>query len=85
MAWKLAWSIDAADFMGRVERPVAERIAAKLESVLENPSRHFSRLSGAEEWKLRVGDHRVIALLLHSERVVFVERVGHRKNIYKNK
>jgi mRNA interferase RelE/StbE len=85
MAWKLAWSAEAAQFMGRVEKPVAARMAKKLEAILEDPQRFLSRLSGHDDYRLRVGDHRIIVLLLHPENTVFVEKIGHRKNVYKKK
>ena len=42
-----------------------------------------NRLVGREEYKLRVGDYRVIANILNKEKKVVVRSLGHRKNIYK--
>lgn len=83
MAWVVLWSAEAASFLGKLERSVAKRIIVKVESASRDPPRHFSRLVGFDEYKLRVGDYRVIALLVHSEKKLFVEKVGHRKNVYK--
>jgi mRNA-degrading endonuclease RelE of RelBE toxin-antitoxin system len=48
-----------------------------------NPTAFFERLTGLEEAKLRIGDYRVIAQLLQGGEIIIIERVGHRKKIYK--
>ena len=69
--------------MARLEMRVAKRVVEKIESAAQNPSHFFERLSGLEEAKLRVGDYRVIAQLLRGGEAIAIERVGHRKKIYK--
>ena len=83
MVWKLSWSTGAASFMSKLDSKEAQRISGKLESTLENPQHFFKRLSGEEDYKLRIGDYRAIVLLLHNEQTVFIEQVDHRKRIYK--
>ena len=83
MAWKLAWSTDAALFMSKLDLKEAQRISDKLEDALSNPQHFFKRLSGEDDCKLRMGDYRAIVLLLHAEETVFVEKVDHRKRVYK--
>ncbi len=83
MAWRILFSQRAnRDFLS-LEKTEAERIQKKLEEAAENPAHFFGRLSGAEDYKLKVGDYRIIVLLLHEKEIVFVEKIGHRKNIYK--
>lgn len=60
-----------------------QRIIEKLEKAAESPPHYFKRLTGADDYKLRVGDYRILVLLLHSKNTVFVEKIGHRKNVYK--
>jgi mRNA-degrading endonuclease RelE of RelBE toxin-antitoxin system len=83
MAWKLSWSTDAALFMSKLDKSAAQRISDKLESTLPNPLHFFRRLSEADDCKLRIGDYRALVLLLHAEETVFVEKIGHRKRVYK--
>ena len=40
--------------------PVSKRIIQKIESTRSDPHRFFVRLVGRTEYKLRVGDYRVI-------------------------
>jgi mRNA interferase RelE/StbE len=83
MAWSLVWSVQALRDMESLDTPVARRIYAKLQTVLDDPARGFERLKGADSWKLRVGDWRVLALLSNDAQTVLVERIGHRSTVYR--
>jgi mRNA-degrading endonuclease RelE of RelBE toxin-antitoxin system len=37
---------------------------------------------GSDEYKLRIGPYRILAVLSHSEQTILVERVDHRSRIY---
>ena len=63
--------------------PLAKRIIQKIESTKSDPHRFFVRLVGRTEYKLRVGDYRVIADIEENRRVIVVGSLGHRRNIYK--
>ncbi len=63
--------------------PLAKRIIQKIESTRSDPHRFFVRLVGRTEYKLRVGDYRVIADIEENRRVIVVRSLGHRRNIYK--
>ena len=66
-----------------MEIPLAKRIIQKIESTRSDPHRFFVRLVGRTEYKLRVGDYRVIADIEENRRVIVVRSLGHRRNIYK--
>ncbi len=63
--------------------PVAKKIFQKIESTRSDPHRFFVRLVGRTEYKLRVGDYRVIADIEENIRVIVVRSLGHRRSIYK--
>ena len=63
--------------------PLAKRIIQKIESTRSDPHRFFVRLVGRTEYKLRVGDYRVIADIEENRKVIVVRSLGHRRNIYK--
>lgn len=83
MVWKIIWSDTAARVLTKLTNAEVLRINSKLEQAAENPQHFLKRLSGQDDFKLRVGEYRIITLLIHSETVLFVEKIGHRKNIYK--
>jgi len=56
----------------------------KILSTKDDPFHFFERLSGRLDYKLRVGDYRIIADIDQSKQTITVTVVGHRKNVYKN-
>ncbi len=66
-----------------LDTPAARRIIQKIEDTRSNPHRLFVRLVGRTEYKLRVGDYRVIADIVGNRRVIIIRSMGHRKNIYR--
>lgn len=82
-AWTIRWSRQAVRDLSKLDRVAAQRIVTKLEDAATDPARHFRRLRGADEHKLRVGAHTVLALLSHTENVILAQRVGHRSTVYR--
>lgn len=85
MAWSILWTDQAIRDVGKLDPPVARRIVAKLERATEDPHRFFSRLIGSDDFKLRIGDYRLLASLSHEAETIYVERVGHRSHIYERR
>jgi mRNA interferase RelE/StbE len=83
MPWSIRWTNAAARDLQRLDRSIARRIVARLEKAATDPDRLFVKLVGSDDFKLRVGDYRLLALLSHSEQTIIVERVDHRSRIYK--
>ena len=70
--------------MNKLPKEVKRRIWDKLTYTKENPFHFFERLAGRTDFKLRIGDYRVIADLDRGNNTIKVTIIGHRKNIYKN-
>ncbi|MFA5860724.1 MAG: type II toxin-antitoxin system RelE/ParE family toxin [Candidatus Thermoplasmatota archaeon] len=82
-AWAVAWSRRAEKDMLALDTSVARRVFNKVTEAAHDPPAAYVRLQGADEWKLRIGDHRVLAYLSFEERRVTVARVMHRSVAYK--
>lgn len=82
MSWTIEWSNRAIRDLERLDRGEAERVIRKFDEVIVDPSRFFKRLVGHEDYKLRIGDLRVLAFLAHSAEVILVKRVDRRSRIY---
>lgn len=90
MAWAVEISAFAQKQLGKLDKPVAERILDWLNDRIEgckNP-RHFGEplkgeLSGL--WRYRIGDFRVICDIQEKRLVVLALSVGHRRDIYRNR
>lgn len=68
--------------LNKLPKELRERIFNKIINVKENPFHFFERLTERKEYKLRVGDYRIIAEIDQSVRKIFVVFIGHRKNVY---
>ncbi len=82
--YELIFDGEAVEFLNKLPKEVKERIFNKLVNAKENPFHFFERLTGRTEYKLRVGDYRVIADLDQGNNTINVTIIGHRKNIYHN-
>ena len=83
MPWRIQWTDQAIRDLSRLDRTVARRIVSKLEQAAREPLRFLSRLVGGDDYKLRVGDYRLLALLSHETTTILVERVDHRSRVYR--
>ena len=85
MAWSIQWTAQAEKDLSKLDHSVAARIVAKLEQTSSNPSHYFVRFVGGDEYKLRIGDYRLLAVLVHETQTILVERVDHRSQIYRRR
>lgn len=79
-------SPDAAKTFRKLDNTVQKRIAAlvaKIEASI-NPRFSGKALVGRDnEWRYRVGDYRLVCEIKDSELIVWIVRVGHRREVYK--
>ncbi len=85
ISWKIELSEEAFRDLSNLDLTISKRVIDKLEKSAKDPKHFFKRLKGCDDYKLKVGDYRILALLLHEKKIIFVEKVGHRRNIYKEK
>ena len=64
---------------------IAKRIWNKLQETKIEPHHYFTRLTGRTDYKLRVGDYRIIADIDNNNKIIQITHIGHRKNIYDTK
>lgn len=79
----LKYDPKALDCLEKLPKDLQKRIADKLSDCKPNPFRFLVRLQGRTDYKLKVGDYRVIADINLGERIIEITKIGHRKNIYK--
>ncbi len=89
MAWKVEFDPAAAKELGKLERQVASRILAFLNSriaILDDPRSVGEALKGSklgDFWKYRIGDYRVIAKIEDETVKILVIKIGNRKEVYR--
>lgn len=89
MAWKVEFSELAIKQIDKLDRSIARRILAFLQSRVENgddPIGLATRLKGPENsgrWRYRVGDYRIVVSFEINIVTVYVIEIGHRREIYR--
>lgn len=74
----------AAKELDAVPRKELQRIIKKVGALATNPRTNGSeKLSGAERYRLRQGDYRIIYAIDDSVRQVIVVKIGHRRDVYR--
>jgi mRNA interferase RelE/StbE len=71
------------DYLNKQDDKFKERIFDKILSTKENPFRYFEKLTDRKEYKLRIGNYRVLADIETPTKMIKIRLIMHRKNIYK--
>ncbi len=82
MRYTISWAEPALKDFERFPLILQRAIAKRLDAAAENPKHYFTQLVGRPQFKLRVGDYRVIARIENDRLLILVVEVGHRKNVY---
>jgi mRNA interferase RelE/StbE len=80
--YTVGYSSEAVIQLEKFDKTVTKRILKKIENAAVSPHNFFRQLKGRPEYKLRVGDYRVIANIDEPAKRILIRTVGHRKNIY---
>lgn len=84
MAFEIFYTPECVDSLKKLDRPTLRRIQHSIESRLSGSPFEYGkplRHSAHGLWTLRVGDWRVIYQV--NKEVVWVIKVGHRREVYK--
>jgi mRNA interferase RelE/StbE len=69
--------------MNRLPAAVHARLSRRILSLEDNPRpRGLKKLSGREEYRLRVGDYRILYIVDDRKHIVTIFAVGHRREVY---
>lgn len=90
MAWTIKYTEFAAKQMQKLDRSISKRIDKYLNERIakqKDPCLFGKALLHDKSglWRFRIDDYRIICTIEHSEFIVLVLRVGHRKEIYSEK
>ena len=67
-----------------VPKEFTNTIAVRIDSLAQNPfPPDCKKLAGEESYRIRVGDYRIVYTVDTKEKIVVVERVKHRKDVYR--
>lgn len=73
----------AAKRLEKLPKETSIRIFRRIDESKPDPYRFFERLEGRDDYKLRIGDYRVIADIDKDRKTIQITKIGHRRSIYK--
>jgi mRNA interferase RelE/StbE len=84
-SFNLQWRKSTRKDLRRIPREMVSRIVTEVEKLVEQPLPHGSeKLTGSDHtYRIRVGDYRVVYELLRDAKIVEIQRVRHRKDVYR--
>lgn len=84
-SFSLQWRASTKKDLRRLPRDDVFRIVAVAATLADEPLPHGSeKLTGSERtYRIRVGDYRIIYEFFRDANIVEIQRVRHRKDVYK--
>ena len=74
----------AARAFRRLHGPLRDRIRDAVDRLADDPRpRGAEKLAGRDDYRVRVGDYRIVYAVDDSERLVLVARIAHRREVYR--
>lgn len=68
----------------RLQGPLRDRIGTVIDGLTVDPRPvGAAKLAGRDDYRVRVGDYRVVYAVDDAERLVIVARIGHRREVYR--
>jgi mRNA interferase RelE/StbE len=86
-SYKIHWKQSAKKELKKLDKQIIPRILQAVENLAENPySSGSKKLIGSDSiYRIRVGDYRIVYNLKSSVLIIEIIKVGHRREIYRQK
>lgn len=86
MPYELRIERHAEKDLVKLERTSFEQIASRIKELASNPHPQGSKkISGSQnDWRLRIGDYRVLYEIDNKSRIIKIMRVKHRREAYRD-
>jgi mRNA interferase RelE/StbE len=67
-----------------LQPPLRDRITAAIDSLADDPRPPGAqKLAGRDDYRIRVGDYRIVYAVDDDEQLVLVARIAHRREVYR--
>ena len=85
MAFRIEWKKSTRKDLRKLPSATVDKIIEAVEGLAENPFPHgVEKLSGSEHaYRIRLGDYRIVYEVVAESKLVEIQRVRHRKDVYR--
>lgn len=80
--YKLKFDKKALNFLNNQNKIQRKEFGINYKNVKTDPFRYLEHLTQIKGYKLRVGNYRIIIDIQEEIKILSVEKIGHRKNVY---
>ena len=86
-SYKIEWKHSAKKEFKKLDKQIVLRILQAVENLADNPySSGSKKLIGSDSiYRIRVGDYRIVYNIKSSVLIIEIIKVGHRREIYRQK
>ena len=86
MAFRIEWKKSTKKDLRKLPPDEADRVLAAVEGLSDEPFPHGGeKLAGSEcAYRIRIGDYRVVYEVITAVKLVEIQRVRHRKDVYRS-
>ena len=83
-AYKIFVKKSVSKDLASIPKRDAQKIIKKIQSLVSDPRPNgCEKLTGDEKYRVRQGNYRIIYSIQDNELIVWVVKIGHRKEIYR--
>ena len=84
--YRVQLASSASRELQKLPAKVVRRVFPELEALASNPRPQGCKKlqGGANEWRIRVGDYRIVYAIDDAEKIIDVARIAHRREVYKS-
>jgi len=84
--YKIKIKATAAKELNKLPKIDLQKVVIKIRSLSSNPRpAGCEKLSGEEKYRIRQGNYRIVYSIEDKQLIVFVVKIGHRKDVYKKR
>lgn len=84
MTYRIDWAPRARKQVDHLQGKLAARVFEAVESLATDPRPSGSKkLVGTDQWRIRVGEYRIIYEIHDGHMLILVVRVAHRREVYR--
>lgn len=84
MKWRIFFARPAEKELARLSSEMRLRVARAIRALENEPvPASAKRLKGREEFRLRVGDYRILYRLEPAAQLLTISAIGHRREVYR--
>lgn len=82
MSYVIKWNDKPLKYLEKLPKDISLRILKKLDAVAEEPFRYLEHYEGADVYKLRIGDYRMLIDVDFTNKALKIRVFDHRSRVY---